>query len=246
VFLAYFVVSKVCRISVFGFPSAFGIRNSRPPCPRKGHPSHPQNGLGFFIQNSFFRCLCIETLVVNGDPNSAWCERLYRAKAAELVLYGRALGLSHSEAEDVLQETFVMLLRRAEPPENPDHFCVRSFRNRALNLRRGLWRRLARELEARRWFERNSREHPAEGEAMRALAMLPRDQREAIVLKIWHGYTFEEIGQVTDISPNTAAGRYRYGLEKLRRFLEKLGYEQDTELGETVVWLASAPPVTPD
>jgi RNA polymerase sigma-70 factor, ECF subfamily len=183
---------------------------------------------------------------VNGDSNCAWCERLYRAKAAELVLYGRALGLSHSEAEDVLQETFTVLLRRGAPPENPEHYCIRSFRNRALNLRRSLWRRIAREFEARRWFERSSGEHPAERKAMNALALLPREQREAIVLKIWHGYTFEEIGLLASISPNTAAGRYRYGLERLRNLLKGHHYEQDSAIGETVAWLASAPPVGPD
>jgi len=31
--------------------------------------------------------------------------------------------------------------------------------------------------------------------------------------------TFAEIGQILDISPNTAASRYRYGLEKLRTIL---------------------------
>jgi len=67
-----------------------------------------------------------------------WAE-LYEAKAAELVLYGRALGLSHAEAEDVLQETFICLMKRGEPPLMPEHYCVRSFRNRALNYRRSLW-----------------------------------------------------------------------------------------------------------
>ena len=42
---------------------------------------------------------------------SGWCEKLYRAKASELILYGRALGLSHGEAEDVLQETFIALMQ---------------------------------------------------------------------------------------------------------------------------------------
>ena len=44
---------------------------------------------------------------------AGWCESLYRAKASELILYGRALGLSHGEAEDVVQETFVALMRRS-------------------------------------------------------------------------------------------------------------------------------------
>jgi len=31
------------------------------------------------------------------------------------------------------------------------------------------------------------------------------DQREVIVLKIWHAYTFEAIGQLLAVSPNTVA-----------------------------------------
>src|ERR1043166_2327108 len=102
-----------------------------------------------------------------------WFEALYYAKAAELILYGRALGLSHVEAEDVLQETFVALMQRLQQPEEPDHYCVRTFRNRALNYRRSLWRRLAREWESLRWFERSATESASERKAMRALAELP-------------------------------------------------------------------------
>src|ERR1044071_2532653 len=91
-----------------------------------------------------------------------WCEALYRAKASDLVLYGRALGLSHAEAEDVLQETFIALMQQTQPPAKVEHYCVRSFRNRALNYRRSLWRRLTRELESARWFERSSDESLAE------------------------------------------------------------------------------------
>ncbi len=61
-----------------------------------------------------------------------WGRRLYERKAAELILYGRALGLSHGEAEDVLQETFLALMQMAECPREREHYCIRSFRNRAL------------------------------------------------------------------------------------------------------------------
>src|SRR5689334_15389772 len=105
-----------------------------------------------------------------------WCERLYETKAAQLILYGRALGLSHSEAEDVIQETFVALWKMDQPPEQPEHYCVRSFRNRTLNYRRSLWRRLTRELESHRWFERSPSETPTEQAAMRCLAGLPTPQ----------------------------------------------------------------------
>ena len=179
---------------------------------------------------------------MSSEPN--WCEDLYEAKAAELILYGRALGLSHSEAEDVVQETFVALLQRGQPPSKPDHYCLRSFRNRAFNYRRGLWRRLARELESHRWFERSPGESPQERAAMRCLAELPLEQREVIVLKIWHEYTFDEIGELLEISPNTVAGRYRYGLQKLRAGLKGKMYERVESWGEAVAFLDAAPPVS--
>ena len=92
------------------------------------------------------------------NADSHWCEAIYDAKAAELILYGRALGLSHCEAEDVLQETFLTLMDKPVPPARPEHYCVRSYRNQALNHRRSLWRRLTRELESHRWFEKSPAE----------------------------------------------------------------------------------------
>ena len=53
----------------------------------------------------------------------------------------------------------------------------------------------------------------------RALRALPPAQREVIALKIDCQLTFEQIAQVMKISINTAASRYRYGLEKLRTTL---------------------------
>jgi RNA polymerase sigma-70 factor (ECF subfamily) len=171
---------------------------------------------------------------------SHWCESVYEGKAAQLVLYGRALGLSHSEAEDVLQETFLALLQQEEQPEKPLHYCLRSFRNRALNYRRSLWRRLARELESKQWFERSEGETAQERAAMSCLAQLPRDQREVIVLKIWHEHTFEAIGDLLELSPNTVAGRYRYGMQKLKAQLKDKDYERIASTGEPFAFLDTA------
>jgi RNA polymerase sigma-70 factor (ECF subfamily) len=179
---------------------------------------------------------------VNGKHAQHWCGRLFDEQATQLILYGRALGLSHGEAEDVLQETFLALLQMEEPPAKAQHYCVRSFRNRALNHRRTLWRRLTREWESLRWFEKDTDETPAERAAMRCLAELPVEQREAIVLKVWHGCTFEEIGGLQDISPNTAAARYRYGLQKIKSKLEGVAYERDER--DAIAFLASAPTVS--
>ena len=60
---------------------------------------------------------------------------------------------------------------------------------------------------------------------MQCLQKLPADQREVIVLKIWHEHTFEEIAELLQLSPNTVAGRYRYGMDKMRKFMGDSGEE---------------------
>jgi len=73
------------------------------------------------------RSWCLFSKTVNGDEHSDWFEKLYDAKAAGLILYGRALGLRSGEAEDVLQETFLALMQKTQPPRELEHYCVRSF-----------------------------------------------------------------------------------------------------------------------
>jgi RNA polymerase sigma-70 factor (ECF subfamily) len=132
-------------------------------------------------------------------------------------------------------------MRLEAPPQEPEHYALRSFRNRALNHRRSLWRRLTRELESHRWFERAESESPQEEAAMRALAGLPREQREVIVLKIWQRHTFDEIGRLLDVSPNTVAGRYRYGLQKIKATLKGNIYERLESSGEPIAFLEATP-----
>jgi len=182
---------------------------------------------------------------MSGNEQKDWREELYDAKAAELILYGRALGLSHGEAEDVLQETFLALLRLQVIPEKIEHYSARCYRNRALNYRRSLWRRLTREWESARWFDRGSSESEAERAAMRRLAELPVAQREVIVLKIWHQCTFEEIAVIMEIPANTAAGRYRYGLQRIRNKLEGEFNENDELAGKRIDFMEIAAARTP-
>jgi hypothetical protein len=49
--------------------------------------------------------------------------------------------------------------------------------------------------------------------------------REIMILRAWGEMTFEEAAAVLDISPNTAASRYRYALAKLKERLKPLAKE---------------------
>ncbi len=157
--------------------------------------------------------------------NADWLRLLYERQAARLILYGRALGLSHSEAEDVLQETFLTMLKLQSPPSNPECYSLSCYRNYTFNYKRTLWRRIKREFESVSWFEQDSPDDTLSKLASKAIEQIPQEQREVIVLKIWHNLTFEEIGELLSISQNTVAGRYRYGLAKLKKILIKYNYE---------------------
>jgi len=52
-----------------------------------------------------------------------------------------------------------------------------------------------------------------------ALSQLPDEQREVVVLKVKAGLKFRQIAVLQDVSINAAQARYRYGMDKLRSFL---------------------------
>ncbi len=52
-----------------------------------------------------------------------------------------------------------------------------------------------------------------------ALGRLPEEQREVVLLRSRAGLSFKEIARHQGITANTAQGRYRYGIDKLRSLL---------------------------
>jgi RNA polymerase sigma-70 factor (ECF subfamily) len=56
------------------------------------------------------------------------------------------------------------------------------------------------------------------------LAKLPDEQRSAILLREYHGFTSEEIAEITGVPAATVRTRIFYGLRSVRRHLEARGY----------------------
>ena len=54
-----------------------------------------------------------------------------------------------------------------------------------------------------------------------ALAELPYEQREVVVLKVKDGLKLKDIARLQGVSIGTVHGRYRYGMEKLRALLDR-------------------------
>lgn len=142
----------------------------------------------------------------------------------KLLLCARQWTRSRADAEDVVQEAFVRFWRHQRSlPGDPMALMVTSVRRAAFDLARRDGRRNAREERAQAGdFERvASFESTLEGDERRAaiedaMRRIPPAQREVLVLKIWAGLTFEQIARELELSPHTAASRYRYALGALR------------------------------
>lgn len=50
---------------------------------------------------------------------------------------------------------------------------------------------------------------------------LPADQKEVLIMRMYHDISFKEISELTGVSINTALGRMRYALMNLRKIIEK-------------------------
>ena len=74
-------------------------------------------------------------------------------------------------------------------------------------------------VESGNWFLDSNADGEQAELVEQALKELPPKFAEVIVMKIWGDRTFDDIGKALGISLHTAASRYRYGLEALRKKL---------------------------
>src|ERR1017187_3278614 len=161
-------------------------------------------------------------------------ERLYDEHAQPLYAFLLTLPRDEADTRDLLQEIFVKLA--GEPKllagvRDERAFLIRLAHNAAVDLmrRRGARDRTKENFAAEMISAFAPASDPDEkvfrDEVAAALAELPKEQRAVLHLKLWEELTFEEIAAALDISPNTAASRYRYGLDKLRDRLRPLHEE---------------------
>ncbi len=147
-------------------------------------------------------------------------EGIYNELGPALLAYARSLVRDGSSAEDVVHQVFLKLLSSREPlPIEPRPYLFRAVRNTSLNRLRAAGRELAHRSDPPAFVARDGLEALVP-DLERALGELPDEQREVVVLRVWGGLTLEAAAELTSVSSNTAASRYRYGLAKLR---ERLG-----------------------
>jgi RNA polymerase sigma-70 factor (ECF subfamily) len=158
------------------------------------------------------------------DGGEAALAALFAREAGGLFRVAVALLGCRADAEDAVQEVFVGLAQARTSwasVGNLRAYLFAALRHAAAKIRS---RRERRSLPLPKAIAAPAAPAlPARQAARleRALADLPVDRREVIVMKIDGELTFREIAAVLGISPNTAASRYRYALAELRERLEE-------------------------
>ncbi len=161
---------------------------------------------------------CAERIV---ESREAALSGLYDLTAARLLRYSITITRNQHDAEDALQ---IALVRVASEPkwllnaDRPWAYLLKMVRNESLLILRRkkrwtLFGNLSDLLTQPRVDDRSHED--THREVWQALRTLPTEQSEVVVLKIWEKMTFAQIGELLEISPATAASRYRYALEKL-------------------------------
>jgi RNA polymerase sigma factor (sigma-70 family) len=58
-------------------------------------------------------------------------------------------------------------------------------------------------------------------ELLKLVALLPKDQKQVLVMRIYGEKSFKEIAQKTNVSLNTSLGRMRYAILNLRKMIDE-------------------------
>jgi RNA polymerase sigma-70 factor (ECF subfamily) len=150
---------------------------------------------------------------------------LYDLVADRLVRFSVTITRRQHDAEDAVSATLVKIASRPElliAAQRPWHYLLRMVRNESLVAvrSRSRWSSIGMLAERLAGLGNDVVERDDQRRLVwQALASIPAEQSEVVVLKVWEQLTFAEIGDVLGIAPATAASRYRYALDKLAQKL---------------------------
>jgi RNA polymerase sigma-70 factor (ECF subfamily) len=158
----------------------------------------------------------------------------YRRHAGAVFGLARRLLVEPAVAEEIVQEVFLRLWN--DPTRyDPERGTMRSYlltqtHGRSVDLLRAdISRRKREERDARRTaesgvdIEREVWDLTTAEQVRDSLAALPPDERAAIELAYWGGYTYREVAARLDQPEGTIKSRIRSGLGRLRGQLSAAG-----------------------
>jgi RNA polymerase sigma-70 factor (ECF subfamily) len=161
--------------------------------------------------------------VISDRDEESWRSWLARHGAA-LLLLARQHCVSQADAQDAVQDGFVRFWTSRANVSDVTAYLFACVRSAAIDLSRSRRRRHRYEAHASpvpsAMFARLEQEELRQA-VEAALATLPPEQRDVLVLKIWGELTFAQIAAVLHVKLDTAASRYRYALTRLQTALRQ-------------------------
>lgn len=158
-----------------------------------------------------------------------------------LLLFARQQARREHEAEDILQDALVKLVRKVESgalpriPECWAAYVYKVIHSLAINYGKKTDLRLIREGEAYMesehienspWLQSESDLDALKKDIETRLRDMPSKFSEVVILRIWGDLTFREIAETLDIPLNTVTSRYRYGIAHLRKSVSEIADPQ--------------------
>ena len=161
------------------------------------------------------------------EDNLAALSRIYDYVGQELYYYLAGMTGSTHDAEELLNELFIRIVDKKRQVAEAVHLKSYLYKM-AANISRDHLKNNKKRLEALKeysdFLEAGDGVPVSEAEiakAVNALNVLPPEQKEVVVMKIYLQKSFVAIGAALNISPDTAISRYRYAMKKLKNNLER-------------------------
>jgi len=155
--------------------------------------------------------------------------RIYVKYKDDLMTLASALLYDKSSAEDIVHDVFVVFIRscgKLRVTESLKGYLTTCVVNNVRNKNKAGQRHRSNSLEHVESIASNSNRPDFfaifDEQSQRlawALSQLPYQQREVLLLHLYSGLKFKDIGKLEGQSINTIQGKYRYGLDKLRSLL---------------------------
>jgi RNA polymerase sigma factor (sigma-70 family) len=199
------------------------------------------------LNNAMMHSDTLVTRAKEGDQSAQgklmqlWYKRIYN--------FGYKFFMDHDLAMEVSQKTFISMYKNLPGLQDNARFkswlykIAVNYCREELRKKKGdrslsfdvVWNRDAE--ESPKWESAGQRFDNPESQLQRmeladilqqALSELNAEQREVVIMKEYEGLKFREIAEVLNISENTVKSRMYYGLDGLRKILDRKNINKDT------------------
>ena len=134
---------------------------------------------------------------------------------------------SRSNAEDIVQETFIRYLKHAPQDMDEQHekaWLIRVASNQVKDIHRSWWNRKTTQLQEDQAIVQF--ESQTNTTLLEYIRKLSKGSRHAIYLFYYEGYSISEIASIYEVSENTVASWLHRGRKQLKEMMEGVDFDE--------------------